>query len=68
MFSPNGPLLLMVSTVVLLVVSPVHAQFHVYWGDVHGHTAISDGKGQPGRLLHLRQRRGQARFRHRQRP
>ena len=45
MFSPNGPLLLMVSTAFLLVVSPVHAQFHVYWGDMHGHTANSDGKG-----------------------
>jgi len=21
------------------------AQYHVYWGDVHGHTSISDGKG-----------------------
>lgn len=25
----------------------VFAQYHVYWGDVHGHTGISDGKGSP---------------------
>ena len=24
---------------------PVLAQYHVYWGDVHGHTSHSDGKG-----------------------
>ena len=24
---------------------PAHAQYHVYWGDMHGHTANSDGKG-----------------------
>lgn len=25
----------------------VFAQHHIYWGDVHGHTSISDGKGSP---------------------
>lgn len=24
---------------------PVLAQYHIYWGDVHGHTSHSDGKG-----------------------
>jgi hypothetical protein len=24
---------------------PAQAQFHIYWGDMHGHTAHSDGKG-----------------------
>jgi len=23
----------------------VSAQYHIYWGDVHGHTSLSDGKG-----------------------
>ncbi len=41
----NGPVLLMVFSAVLLAASPVQAQFHVYWGDMHGHTASSDGKG-----------------------
>ncbi len=26
-------------------IRPVSAQYHIYWGDMHGHTAISDGKG-----------------------
>lgn len=26
---------------------PAHGQYHTYWGDVHGHTALSDGKGAP---------------------
>lgn len=26
---------------------PVLAQYHIYWGDTHGHTALSDGKGRP---------------------
>ena len=25
--------------------APAQAQYHIYWGDMHGHTAISDGKG-----------------------
>lgn len=35
------------STLWLLVgvSGPVVAQYQVYWGDVHGHTSISDGKG-----------------------
>jgi hypothetical protein len=24
---------------------PASAQYHVFWGDVHGHTSHSDGKG-----------------------
>jgi hypothetical protein len=24
---------------------PAQAQYHIYWGDMHGHTAHSDGKG-----------------------
>jgi len=35
--------------VVLVLVGVGHrrvfAQYHVYWGDVHGHTSLSDGKG-----------------------
>ena len=27
------------------IIRPVFAQHHVYWGDVHGHTRLSDGKG-----------------------
>ena len=28
-----------------LLTGSAAAQYHVYWGDVHGHTALSDGKG-----------------------
>ena len=28
-----------------LATGPVSAQYNIYWGDVHGHTAHSDGKG-----------------------
>ncbi len=28
-----------------LVTHPAQAQYHIYWGDMHGHTNISDGKG-----------------------
>jgi hypothetical protein len=28
-----------------LATHPAHAQHHIYWGDMHGHTAHSDGKG-----------------------
>jgi hypothetical protein len=39
--------LILLGTLCLLVVpgGPAFAQYHVYWGDVHGHSAISDGKG-----------------------
>ena len=30
---------------VLLQPHPARAQFRVFWGDMHGHTAHSDGKG-----------------------
>ena len=30
---------------VAVVVRPAHGQYSLYWGDVHGHTSISDGKG-----------------------
>ncbi|MFH1268282.1 MAG: CehA/McbA family metallohydrolase [Planctomycetota bacterium] len=30
---------------VVLASCPALAEYNVYWGDVHGHTAISDGKG-----------------------
>lgn len=30
---------------VLAAVRPALAQHHIYWGDMHGHTAHSDGKG-----------------------
>jgi len=35
----------LVLSVVVLVATKVHAQYHIYWGDMHGHTANSDGKG-----------------------
>ena len=31
--------------VTVLATAQAHAQYHVYWGDLHGHTAHSDGKG-----------------------
>jgi hypothetical protein len=31
--------------VAVLVTTPTQAQYHIYWGDMHGHTANSDGKG-----------------------
>lgn len=31
--------------VFLAIVRPSPAEYHVYWGDTHGHTALSDGKG-----------------------
>jgi hypothetical protein len=33
------------ATAMLFATGPALAQDHVYWGDVHGHTRISDGKG-----------------------
>lgn len=36
--------------VLLLILAsfqPALAQYHVYWGDTHGHTVLSDGKGTP---------------------
>ena len=38
-------LLLMTLCVVVSTGRPARAEHHVYWGDVHGHTNISDGKG-----------------------
>ncbi len=38
-------LLLSLFVAVLAVVRPAVAQYNVYWGDMHGHTGISDGKG-----------------------
>jgi hypothetical protein len=32
---------------VVTVVQPARAQYHLYWGDTHGHTSLSDGKGSP---------------------
>jgi hypothetical protein len=29
----------------VLATHPAHAQYHIFWGDMHGHTAHSDGKG-----------------------
>jgi hypothetical protein len=29
----------------LVEIRAVSAQYHIYWGDMHGHSAISDGKG-----------------------
>ena len=37
--------LLAVAWVVGLGTGPACAEYHLYWGDVHGHTSISDGKG-----------------------
>src|SRR3989339_2261472 len=36
------PLLLL-----LLCTGTVFGQYHIYWGDVHGHSSLSDGKGSP---------------------
>ena len=36
---------LVVSAVAVMMAAPAFAQYHLYWGDVHGHTSISDGKG-----------------------
>ena len=36
---------LLLSFAILAVARPALAQYKVYWGDVHGHTSISDGKG-----------------------
>ena len=32
-------------SVAVLATASAHAQYHIYWGDMHGHTANSDGKG-----------------------
>lgn len=36
---------LLVLSGVLATVRPALGQYHLYWGDMHGHTSISDGKG-----------------------
>ena len=41
---PRRILLLLLSAAVMLT-TPLQAQYHTYWGDLHGHTAHSDGKG-----------------------
>ena len=35
----------LVLSVAVLVTTPTQPQYHIYWGDMHGHTANSDGKG-----------------------
>jgi len=45
MLTRNCPLLLMVLSVAVLATAPAQAQYQIYWGDMHGHTANSDGKG-----------------------
>ena len=44
-------LLLVISCAIALVACPGYAQYHIYWGDVHGHTSISDGKGSVDECL-----------------
>ena len=41
----NRRLTLLLFLLVVLFAAPAQAQFHIYWGDMHGHTVISDGKG-----------------------
>jgi hypothetical protein len=45
MFNRRFFLLVSLILAVLARTRPVSAQFQIYWGDMHGHTAISDGKG-----------------------
>ena len=37
--------------VALVIVGPGCATYRVYWGDVHGHTELSDGQGSPEAYL-----------------
>ncbi len=32
-------------SVAVLVTTPTQAQYHIYWGDMHGHTNHTGGKG-----------------------
>ena len=41
----NRQLALPLLSVIALATTSAHAQYHIYWGDMHGHTANSDGKG-----------------------
>lgn len=41
----NRQLAFLLFSLAVLSAVPTQAQYHVYWGDMHGHTAISDGKG-----------------------
>ena len=41
----NPRIAFFVLSVVVLVATKVPAQYHIYWGDMHGHTSHSDGKG-----------------------
>ncbi len=36
---------LLLAVAFVLASRPALAQYNIYWGDVHGHTAMSDGKG-----------------------
>jgi hypothetical protein len=42
---PNRKTASLVLSAVVVAAAPTHAQYHIYWGDMHGHTANSDGKG-----------------------
>lgn len=35
----------MIICIMVLAAGAASGQYHIYWGDVHGHTEISDGKG-----------------------
>jgi hypothetical protein len=41
----NRKIVFLLLSVAVLVTTPTQAQYHIYWGDMHGHTANSDGKG-----------------------
>jgi hypothetical protein len=41
----NRRIAFLVLSVAVLATASAHAQYHIYWGDMHGHTANSDGKG-----------------------
>ena len=41
----NRRLTLLLFSLAVLFAVPAQVQYRIYWGDMHGHTAISDGKG-----------------------
>jgi len=41
----NRKTILVLLSGAVLLTTPTQAQYHIYWGDMHGHTAHSDGKG-----------------------
>ena len=47
MLSLKTSILLAAFWLVLAVASPAADPYRIVWGDVHGHTALSDGKGTP---------------------